>query len=349
VNAPRLLFVFALAFALGIGATALVQHRHLSDVVALENTQTSSATPSTALDQSEVDDQNQNNKEDSDSSWPDDAPSPEQVLYAQPQRLQDAAAKLMPRAPDKVNLYFVAFAGDSEENVFRNEVEYADKLLTRRFDAAGHDVLLVNNPATLEQYPLASLSNLEAALKTIGERMDKEQDVLLLFLSSHGSKDHLLYVSMDPLPLDQIAPDDLADALNKSGIRNRVVVISACYSGGFIDALKDESTMVITAARADRASFGCGSAAEITDFGRAFLVEGLNHNDSFVDAFTEARRLVDAWENRDGEDHSYPQLVTAPQIDAKLKAWRSGVALGPPVPFTPAAQPLQVDSLTAVH
>ena len=348
MNAPKLVFAFAFAFVLGVALTVATQH-HQKSLTRMAQAPAATAVGDKGERDTDADAIADSGDKDDASAWPDNAPTPEQVLYAQPKLLQEAIAKLMPRAPDKVNLYFVAFAGDGEENVFRNEAEYADKVLTRRFDAAGHDLLLMNNPATLDEHPLASLSNLETALREVGEKMDRDTDVLLLFLTSHGSKDHLLYVSMDPLPLDQIAPDDLADVLAKSGIRNKVVVISACYSGGFIDALKDDSTMIIAAARADRPSFGCGSAAEITNFGRAFFVEALNHTDTFGDAFTEARRLIDAWENRDSEDHSYPQLVTTPQIDAKLKAWRSGVALGPPVPFTPAAQPLHADSLTAVR
>jgi len=346
MNAPKLLFAFALAFLLGVAVTVATQRHQKTTAPVAESR---AGAPAEANDPGDNDKDDGSSAQDDAPAWPDSAPTPEQVLYAQSKLLQEAIAKLMPRVPDKVNLYFVAFAGDGEENVFRNEAEYADKVLTRRFDAAGHDLLLMNNPATLDEHPLASLSNLETALKAVGEKMDRDADVLLLFLTSHGTKDHLLYVSMDPLPLDQIAPDDLADALAKSGIRNKVVVISACYSGGFIDALKDDSTMIIVAARADLPSFGCGANSEITDFGRAFFVEALNHTDTFGDAFTEARRLIDAWENRDGEDHSYPQLVTTPQIDAKLKAWRSGVALGPPVPFTPAAQPLHADSLTAIR
>jgi hypothetical protein len=343
----RRVFVLALAFLLGVAATLAAQY-HRRDTHAL----TEGAVPDSASDRdsgnpSDSDDARDN--KDDESVWPDDAPTPEQVLYAQPRLLQEAAAKLMPRAPDKINLYFVAFAGDGEENVFRNEAEYVDVLLTRRFGAAGHDLLLVNNPATLNQHPLASLSNLENAIRVVAERMDREQDLLLLFLTSHGSKDHMLYVSMDPLPLDQIAPDDLAGVLSKSGIRHRVVVISACYSGGFIDALRDDATMVIAAARADRSSFGCGTTSEITDFGRAFFVEGLNHNATFSEAFVEAKRLISAWENRNGEDHSYPQMVTTPQIDAQLEAWRKGVTLGAPVPFTPAARSLESESLTAVR
>jgi hypothetical protein len=304
---------------------------------------------SNAIDTDANDDSDDSDAQTDAPAWPDNAPTPEQILYRQPQMLHDAAAKLEPRSPGRVNLYFVGFAGDSEEDVFRNEAEYADKLLAQRFGNAGHDALLVNNTTTLLQYPLASLSNLESTVKAIADKMNRDEDVLMLLLTSHGSKQHELYVSMDPLPLDQIAPEDLADVLKKSGVRHRVVVISACYSGGFIDALKNATTMVITAARADRASFGCSTESEITDFGRAFFVEGLNHNDSFGSAFAEAKKLVDVWETRNGEEHSYPQIVTTPQIDAKLKAWRSGISLGAPVPFVPPAKPMQSDSLTALR
>ena len=122
----------------------------------------------------------------------------------------------------------------------------------RRFAANGHELLLVNNPATLSRYPLATLTNLETSVDAVAEKMDRDNDILFLLLTSHGTDDHLLYVAMDPLPLDSIAPEDLADVFAKAKIRYKVIVISACYSGGFIDALKDDTTMIVTAARADR-------------------------------------------------------------------------------------------------
>jgi hypothetical protein len=260
-------------------------------------------------------------------------------MYAQPRLMQAVLQQVMPRHADKTNLYLIAFAGDGDENVFRNEVEFVDRQFSERFDSAGHTVQLINNPATLEQHPLASLTNLQTAVDAVASRMDTEQDILLLFLTSHGSREHELYVGLDPLPLDQIAPADLSDLLAKSHIRYKVIVISACYSGGFIDALKDDTTMVITAAREDRTSFGCGAKSDITNFGRAFFTEGLNHNDTFTGAFAEAARLIDAWETRDDDEHSYPQLVTTPQIEARLQQWRRGIHLGPPVQFTPATPP----------
>jgi hypothetical protein len=266
-------------------------------------------------------------------AWPENVGSPEQILYAQPQRMKEVLDKLTPRTPGKPNLYLISFAGDAEEDVFRNEVEYVEKLFTQRFGATGHVITLVNNPATLDRRPIASLSNLELAIEAIGKKMNPTADILMVFITTHGSREHELYVSLDPLPLDQIVPADLADLFSDSPIRNRVFVISACYSGGYIDALKNDNTMVITASRADRSSFGCGTKSDITDFGRAFFVEGLNHSASFSDAFAEASREVDAWETRDNQSHSLPQIVTAPAIEATLKTWRESIKLGPAVPF----------------
>jgi Peptidase C13 family len=261
----------------------------------------------------------------------------ESVMYDQPRMLQQAIDRLTPQTPGKVDLYVVGFAGDGEENVFRNEVEFVEKQFGERFDAKGHTLMLINNPATIERRPLASLTALESALDAVAEKMDGEEDILLVFLTSHGSKNHELYVSLSPLPLDQITPEDLAQALNDTSVRSKVVIISACYSGGFVDALKGPDTLVITAARADRTSFGCGADSDITYFGRAFFAEALNETASLTDAFERARQQIESWEEREEQDHSYPQIASAPAIEGKLEAWRKGIKLGPAVPFEPVA------------
>ncbi|HST27237.1 MAG TPA: C13 family peptidase [Rudaea sp.] len=333
--------VFILTFAAS-ALTAALFVRHTQSIVPAH---VAALTQSAAGDFADADaDADANNGSGND--WPDDADTPEQVLYAQPRMLRETVAKLAPRTPNKPNLYFIGFAGDGEEDVFLNEAEYARTLFAKRFAANGHELLLVNNPATLSRYPLATLTNLETAIDAVAEEMDRDNDILFVLLTSHGTEDHLLYVAMDPLPLDSIAPEDLADAFAKAKIRYKVIVISACYSGGFIDALKDDTTMVVTAARADRSSFGCGSDSDITDFGRAFLVDGLNHNDTVTGAFTEASKLVDAWETRNHDEHSFPQLVTTPRIEAQLKLWRSGIIIGAPVPFV---APAGSDALTAAR
>jgi hypothetical protein len=268
----------------------------------------------------------------------------EAVMYDQPALLDAALAKIVPQTPGKVDLYVVAFAGDAEENVFRNEAEYAEQLFGRRFDASGRVLVLENNAATVASHPLASWTNLHRALDAIAKKMDPAEDVLLLYVSSHGSKEHQLLVDLDPLPLNQIEPDDLVDALKTSPrIRWKVVVINACYSGGFIDALRDDSTMVMTSARADRTSFGCGADSDITYFGKAFLVEALNKTTSLRDAFDMAKKSVVIWEDTEKEEHSEPQIATSPSIEAKLAALQRRLSAAPAVPFEPAESPSDTD------
>ena len=256
-------------------------------------------------------------------------------ILSQSQQVDQAIDALATDTRGKVDLYALGFAGDGSENVFRNEVDYFQQLMSRRFDADGRTISLINNPDTLDSAPLATLSNLRRALQGVAGRMDRKEDVLLLFLTSHGSREHELYVDLDPLPLDQIRPEDLRSALDDAGIRWRVVVVSACYSGGFVDALRDPYTLVITAARSDRSSFGCGVDSDITWFGKAFLTEALNQTTDFEQAFALASKRIREWELAEGDTPSVPQMVAGEAIGQKLDVWRSQMTPGPTVPFQP--------------
>ena len=79
----------------------------------------------------------------------------------------------------------------------------------------------------------------------------------------------------------------------------------------------------MTAARADRTSFGCSDDAEFTYFGRAYLQQALNQTTSFTEAFAKARSLVQQWETRDQEIHSEPQIAQGALIGPKLEQWRA--------------------------
>lgn len=270
-------------------------------------------------------------------NWPSQAPTPEQVLYAQPRMMRDALAELGPRVPGKPNLYLLAFAGDGSEDVFRNEAEYAARLFAQRFGASTHSLVLENNPASLTTRPLANWSNLETALEGLGKVMQPDQDILLLYLTSHGGEDHSLLVDMDPLPLDQLGASDLAGILAMHPFKWKVVVVNACYSGGFVPPLRGPGTLVLTAARSDRTSFGCGSDSDITYFGKAWLVDALNHTDNFVDAFKRASGQISQWEQQDKLTPSEPQIDIGSGIEKQLTLWRKGITPGPALPFKPTA------------
>lgn len=319
-----------LSFAAGVLLMLLVTGRRPSHNEQTPSVATSSSvSPAPSASSSDTDDT------DSGDNWPNQGPSPEQVIYAQPAMVSKAVSKLSPRVPDRTNLYLVTFAGDGGEDVFRNEAEYAAQLFTQRFGTTAHALVLENNPGTLQTHPLASWSNLEDALDQLAGVMKPDQDILVLYMTSHGDEDHNLLVDLDPLPLDQIGAPDLAGILKKRAFKWKVVIVNACYSGGFVPDLRGPGTLVLTAARADRSSFGCGSDSDITYFGKAWLVDALNKTDNFVDAFQLAKRDIATWEEQDKLTPSEPQMDVGPGIAQQLATWRKDVTQGPAVPFLP--------------
>lgn len=257
---------------------------------------------------------------------------------------------LAPQRPGKTDLYVLGFAGDGEESVFRNEVVYLKSLFEKRFDARDRVVSLINHPDSLGKSPapLATYDNLYDALAGIGETMDREQDVLLLYLTMHGTENHELAVQLQPMLEDWLTPEDLRQALDDAGIRNRVIAISACYSGGFVPALRGPDTLVVTAARGDRASFGCGTESEATYFGRAWLVDGLNRTTNFVAAYDIATREIARREKLQDFEPSLPQIDVGARIGKRLQAWESELHSGKPVPYPYAAKAGERDAEAAL-
>jgi hypothetical protein len=190
---------------------------------------------------------------------------------------------------------------------------------------------LINNPRTMLETPFATVSNLRATLSAIGDIIDPDDDVVMVYLSSHGSRDHKLSIQFPPLQLDALGPADLKQMLDDAGIKWRIIVVSACYSGGFIDPLKDDHTLIMTAAAADRTSFGCGAGSAATYFGDALFQHGLRFEDSFVKAFEQAKKLIAERERAEKREPSNPQMFIGdamaaklPQLEAELRARRSG-------------------------
>jgi hypothetical protein len=174
------------------------------------------------------------------------------------------------------------------------------------------------------------VSNLRLTLSEIGDKIDRKQDVVMLYLTSHGTRDHKLAVEFPPLQLDALAPATLKEMLDTAGIKWRIIVVSACYSGGFIEPLKDDYTLIITASAADRTSFGCGSASEATYFGDALFQHALRFEDSFVKAFEQAKERVVQRERAEKRDPSNPQIFIGddmaaklPKLEAELRAHRT--------------------------
>jgi hypothetical protein len=258
-------------------------------------------------------------------------PASEDVLVKQPQLLYDALTSLEDERPGVTDLYFVGFAPFAGEDVFRKDIETARELFDDRFDTDGRSVELVNNPATMLDTPFATVSNLRATLSEIGDIIDPEQDVVMVYLSSHGTKDHKLTIAFPPLQLESLTPQALKEMLDDAGIKWRIIVVSACYSGGFIAPLEDDHSLIITASAPNRTSFGCGAESASTYFGDAMFNHALRFDDSFVKAFGDAKKLIAERERAEKRTPSNPEIFVGramaaklPKLEAELRARRSG-------------------------
>jgi hypothetical protein len=166
---------------------------------------------------------------------------------------------------------------------------------------------------------MSSSSRLRRALALIGKRMNPDEDVLLLYVTAHGDEGFGLSAHAPPLDLAPVNPTVLARALNDAGIKWRVLVISACYSGGFIGPLKDDHTLIITASAANRRSFGCENGNDWTYFGEAYFAKALAQAKSFIDAFPLAAQAVAQREAAEKlSPPSDPQMFVGRAIAAKL-------------------------------
>jgi len=245
-------------------------------------------------------------------------PDAESLLFEQAGRI-DRALEAMGREESAApRAYFLGFAGVGEQSVFAEEIGLASRVLARRYRIDGRGLLLVNDERDLDGAPLASVSGLKYALRGLGERMNLERDVLFLSLSSHGAPDPAIAVSNSHLPLDDLTDEELSAALAESGIKWRVIIISACYAGAFIDSLKNPQTIVIAAAAADRTSFGCSNDRDLTYFGEAFYRDALPGSRTLRTAFDAASAAIAARERGEHVDASLPQAYFGAELEAKL-------------------------------
>lgn len=242
----------------------------------------------------------------------------ETTYYVQPQLLRRALSGLLPERPGVEDLYFVGFAGDARQDVFMREVRNIRRFLDSDRGTKNRSVLLINHPDVVAEVPLANRHNLAVTLGKIGQLMNPEEDTLFLYMTSHGSRDGRFVVRFPPLGLTDLRPDELGSILDASRIRWQVVAVSACFSGSFVESLTRPTALIMTAARADRSSFGCENGRDYTYFGEA-LRAGLERTLVFPDAFEFARKRVVERELAEGKDPSFPQISMGVEIARRIE------------------------------
>ena len=136
----------------------------------------------------------------------------------------------------------------------------------------------------------------------------------LFYLTSHGSPAGAVYG-----PDFTLSPSGLDQMLTRAcGPRPTIAVISACYSGVFINGAARPNRMILTAARSDRSSFGCGERNKYPYFD-ACILESLPRSKTFLDLAVAARACVVRMETETGmAPPSEPQVFVGKDIAPML-------------------------------
>jgi hypothetical protein len=219
----------------------------------------------------------------------------------------------------QADVYFVGFAGVGEERVFAEEIKLAARVVGDKYGATERSLLLINDRRDLASQPPATGIGLRHALNAIGRVMNPDEDIVFLVLSSHGSRDGMIEMSNTGLLPRGLAAEDLGQVLRESGIRWQVVVVSACFSGAFVEPLAHEDSIVITAAARDRASFGCSDQRNLTYFGEAFFRDALAAAPTLREAAESARKAIRRREKIEKMRASHPQAHFGAALEEKLR------------------------------
>jgi hypothetical protein len=242
----------------------------------------------------------------------------ESLLFDQRSKIDEVVQRFDESPSEAPKVFFVGFAGVASQRVFAEEIKLGANKVADRFNVKDRRLLLLNDRRDLKTFPLATVTSLTYALKIIGQKMNPDRDILFLALSSHGSADPEVSVTNGSLDLQGLTGENLGAALQVSGIKRRIIVISACHAGAFIPPLKDPNTIIIAAAAADKTSFGCSDDRDLTYFGEAFYRDALPKAPTLQDAFQQAKEAITLRETQEHQKPSDPQAYFGSELERVL-------------------------------
>ncbi|MBI2256562.1 MAG: hypothetical protein HYU58_18210 [Proteobacteria bacterium] len=187
-------------------------------------------------------------------------PAPAQTTHA------TAAIATTPQKPADWGALFIA--GDNSIKAFDNATRRFYAIIERKPGVTLRR--LTSDPSIAPSHEdVADVDTIDSALSYVTKN---EREKCLVFMTSHGTKDgfYLAQASgtgglLPPRVLDQWLD-------NHCGARPTVVIVSACYSGIFLkEGMERPNRIILTAARADRPSFGCGAGEVYTYYDKCLL------------------------------------------------------------------------------
>jgi len=212
----------------------------------------------------------------------------EKTLERQIERLRSDATPV-----DAPRYIFIGAALNSRERVFDADIRLLDRKFAAQYGTAYRSLLLSNQRIYKDDrdLPLASIDHLDDAFDAL-EQIKRPQDRFIVLLSSHGGSGMLeveqpaLYRNPRLLSgkkisawMDQLEP-------NRSWL-----IISACYAGSHLPRLTQDHLLTMTAAAANRASFGCSNDFDNTWFVHE-LATSLDSTEYFKDLWQQTRGRI---------------------------------------------------------
>ena len=216
----------------------------------------------------------------------------------------------------KPQVHVVSFGLWGLNALFQREAKAAAEVVAAHYGKTGQIIVRANTP----KHTSARIGNVRSVFEGLASTIDTENDIVVVFFTSHGSKNGLGVATNDSRRIFDLSPGQLSGMLTANRIRNKVIIVSACYSGVFSDLIADPHTLVITAADADHTSFGCNddNKGNYTYFGEAFFGESFKPGVDITEAFKRARSSVSAREAAEKLPNSNPQMQGGEAILPKL-------------------------------
>jgi len=244
----------------------------------------------------------------------------EEIFNMQADAIAEPLAQIKKSEAGKTDLFAITFSSYSAQDVFMREGKFVKEQIETKFGATDRTLSLNNNEETIFDIPLANMTNLKATIDHYKTVMQTEEDILLLYLTSHGY-DQGMSVYLDRRhTMQNLSARGLSSLLDESGIKNRIIIISACHSGSFIPHLENENTLIMTSAATNRQSYGCSDEADLTYFTDALFNHGLKETTNLQHAFRLAKiRLEQRERNESLPTTSNPQIFIGENIKSTLK------------------------------
>jgi len=211
-------------------------------------------------------------------------------------QLQRIESQWLQTTADEHRHVFLGSAQHSQSLVFQRDILSMEKNL-KNIQPKTVSILLSNQVQTQQlEFPFATTTNLALIFDRLASWSHAQPMSLTVLVSTHGSPG-ALSVNIGNRYHQPLRTAQLNSWLDRLHPRTQVtLLLSACYSGSFVDALQGPNRMILSASDADRSSFGCNYHEKNTWFIGQLLGPHFAPQSTWNEVFTSTRTGVEAQE-----------------------------------------------------